>query len=138
MPAITFDFDETLTQPIWNEIKQQFEQSSEPNLEAIAKLKQLYDKGNEIFIVTSRLNNKEIAEFIKKHRLAIVSIFCTAGKLKATQLKELKSTMHFDNDENEAIANHELGIATTIVSHHYDKDKSQQSCKFTTYQPKIK
>lgn len=134
MSAITFDFDETLTQPIWNEAKQQFEQSSEPNQDAIATLKKLYDRGNEIFIVTSRLNDTEVIEFAKQHNLKIASIFCTAGKLKATQLKELKSTMHYDDDRNEAIANHELGIATTIVSYHYDEDKNQQLCKFTTYQ----
>ena len=43
--------------------------------------------------------------------------------------------MHFDDDLNEAIANYELGIVTTIVSHHYDKAKSQQICKFDIYQP---
>ena len=135
MSTITFDFDETLTQPIWNEAIQEFEQSSNPNLKAIAKLKQLYDEGNEIFIVTSRMDNKEIVEFVNNHGLVVLEIFCTAGRLKASQLQKLKSTMHFDDDENEAIANHELGIITTIVSHHYNESQSQQICKFKTYQP---
>lgn len=137
MPAITFDFDETLTQPIWNEAKQQFEESSEPNLEAIAILNKLQQQGNKIFIVTSRLADKEVIEFVKKHKLEIARIFCTAGKLKATQLKKLESTMHYDDDENEAIANYELGIATTIVSYDYDRNKDKQICKLEIYQPQI-
>ena len=66
MSAITFDFDETLTQPIWNEATQQFDQSSNPNLKTIARLKILCKEGNEIFIVTSRLKDKEVIEFVKK------------------------------------------------------------------------
>lgn len=51
---ITFDFDDTLTCSIWDEKKQFFEFSENPNYDAFAKLKEFHEKGREISIVTTR------------------------------------------------------------------------------------
>ena len=111
---ITFDFDgesratcgrmtnrhrdETLTQPIWNEQHQAFEGSSNPNKDVIAKMKELHSQGKELSVVTSRRQDKEVSDFIKKYDLpvSLSSIYCTAGKIKARTLSKIGSELHFD------------------------------------------
>ncbi|GAB4532555.1 MAG: hypothetical protein Tsb0014_17120 [Pleurocapsa sp.] len=76
---ITFDFDETLTRPIWNCKYQLFEPSATPNYDSFKKLREFCDRGKEIRIVTTRRNPQGIVEFVEKYNLPISSIHCTAG-----------------------------------------------------------
>ena len=50
---ITFDFDDTLTRPIWNKKQQFFEFSNNPNYDSFAFLKNFHDRGEELRIVTT-------------------------------------------------------------------------------------
>lgn len=51
---ITFDFDDTLTRPVWDEKQQLFEFDDNPNYDSIAKLRSFHDQGEEIRIVITR------------------------------------------------------------------------------------
>ena len=151
MPIITFDFDETLTQPTWSKRYQLFEPSDTPNFDSIAKLKHFHELGKEVKIVTTRWRDEEIVEFVTKHQLPVSSIHCTQGELKATKLKELGSSLHFDRErgrgnlaisnhgvddnEAEAIANLKLQIPTIIVSFRFDAPKDIPVCLFRKFEP---
>ena len=135
MPIITFDFDETLTQPTWSKRYQLFEPSDTPNFDSIAKLKHFHELGKEVKIVTTRWRDEEIVEFVTKHQLPVSSIHCTQGELKATKLKELSSSLHFDDNEAEAIANLKLQIPTIIVSFRFDAPKDIPVCLFRKFEP---
>lgn len=131
---ITFDFDETLTRPIWNKKYQFFEPSETPNYDAFTRLKTFQKQGQEIRIVTTRFRSQEILIFVKENNLPIDSIHCTKGELKGNILKEIGSELHFDDSEQEAINNKKLGINTIIVSYRFDKKNNCDFCKFQLLQ----
>jgi hypothetical protein len=73
---ITFDFDDTLTRPIWDEKYGWFEPSDNPNYDTFAKLKNFNEQGQEIRIVTTRWSRLEIVDFVEKYKLPISAIHC--------------------------------------------------------------
>jgi hypothetical protein len=99
---ITFDFDSTLTKPsqdddgIWWD-------TLNPNQNMIERIKDFALKGRTIKIVTSRADSQlfEVSEFVKKHDLPISAIHATNGDDKVNTLRELGSTLHFDDDAHE-------------------------------------
>ena len=130
---ITFDFDETLTRPIWNFSAQLFEPSETPNHDSIDKLRSFHELGKEIVIVTTRFRSQEIFDFVKEHSLPISSIHCTEGELKGKTLKIIGSELHFDDSKDEAINNKKLEIPTIIVSYHFDRNTNHEICKFELF-----
>ncbi|MEN8445866.1 MAG: HAD family hydrolase [Cyanobacteria bacterium J06555_13] len=134
MSVITFDFDDTLTQPVWNEKYGLFEPSEAPNLESIAKLKEFHRQGKDVKIVTTRWRDEEVLTFVREYRLPISSVHCTQGELKAIKLKELNSQLHFDDNEAEALANLRLKIPTVVVSFSFDASSNRAVCHFKAYE----
>ncbi len=131
---ITFDFDETLTCPIWDFKYQLFEPSLNPNYDSFTKLRSFDKQGKEIRIVTTRWHSQEIVNFLEKYSLPISSIHCTEGELKGDTLLKLGSELHFDDDEKEAINNKKLGISTVIVSYRFDTKTSSPICEFDLFE----
>ena len=130
---ITFDFDETLTCPIWDSKYQLFEPSDNPNYDSFEKLRSFHEQGKEIRIVTTRWREEEIVCFVEKYSLPISAIHCTQGDLKGDILLKLCSELHFDDSEDEAINNTNLGINTTIVSYRFDLKTNRIVCEFNLF-----
>ena len=127
---ITFDFDDTLTRPIWDKKQQLFEFSANPNYDSFALLKNFHDQGEEIRIVTTRWSHLEIVDFVEKYKLPISAIHCTEGELKGEILNKIGSQLHFDDSPNEAFNNQKLGILTMIVSYRFDTRNNCAVCEF--------
>ena len=100
-PTITFDFDWTLTKAnvcedgLWWS-------SSVPDESMVRHLRNM-SKSFDIKIVTSRHTSKlpAVLQFVETHNLAVSDVIATDGEDKALTLKELKSVIHFDDDEVE-------------------------------------
>jgi hypothetical protein len=127
---ITFDFDDTLTRPVWDEKHQLFESSANPNYDTFAKLKSFDEQGEEIMIVTTRWSRIEIVDFVEKYNLPISAIRCTEGEFKGETLLEIGSQLHFDDSPHEAINNQKNGIPTMIVSYRFDTSNHSEICEF--------
>ena len=93
---ITFDFDETLTRPLWNPEYNNWEPSSTPNCQVIASLKAFHQQNQEVSIVTTRHPCEEVFDFVKDHNLPITQIHFTKGKLKGETLLMMGSTLQSD------------------------------------------
>ena len=130
---ITFDFDDTLTRPIWDEKYGWFEPSDNPNYDTFAKLKDFNEQGQEIRIVTTRWSRLEIVDFVEKYKLPISAIHCTEGELKGETLKKIGSQLHFDDSTNEAANNQKWKISTMIVSYRYDQANNSEICEFNLF-----
>ncbi|MEL6579111.1 MAG: hypothetical protein AAFQ14_05135 [Cyanobacteria bacterium J06621_12] len=135
---ITFDFDDTLTRPIWDKKGLWFEPSSNPNYDSFARLKSFHDRGEEIRIVTTRFKTRwsrlEIVDFIEKYQLPISAIHCTEGELKGETLFELGSRLHFDDSPSEAENNLKYIIPTMVVSYRFDPAELAEICEFELVQ----
>jgi hypothetical protein len=127
---ITFDFDDTLTCPVWSEKQQLFEFSDHPNYDSIESLRGFHDQGEEIRIVTTRWSRLEIVDFVEKYNLPIMAIHCTEGELKGEILDKIGAKLHFDDSPNEAFNNQKLGIPTMIVSYRFDTGNNRAVCEF--------
>lgn len=90
---ITIDFDFTLSL-----------NDGSLNVDTMEKLLPHFQKGDDMFIVTSRMDSeksrKEIENFLLENKLAVNNIFHTSGP-KIDKLLELKSDIHFDDDKRE-------------------------------------
>ena len=106
---VSFDFDDTLTQPIWDADNEMWtsggspgsgipDGQQDPNEENIIKLMRLSHQGHKIVIVTSRSpsQRKGVEEFVAKHNLPVEEIHTTGGD-KGAKLVELGAIMHFDD-----------------------------------------
>ena len=100
MGIVSFDFDSTLTQPLWDSEDEMWtsEDHNAPNEENIIKLMRLSHQGHKIIIVTSRSpsERKAVEEFVAKHNLPVEEIYTTGGD-KGAKLVELGAIMHFDD-----------------------------------------
>lgn len=130
---ITFDFDDTLTRPIWDEKYQLFEPSETPNYDSFKKLRNFNKQGKEIRIVTTRWNVTEIVDFVELYNLPISSIHCTEGELKGETLFKIGSELHFDDSPQEAVNNQKMGIPTVIVTYRFDKFNNREVCDFDLF-----
>lgn len=130
---ITFDFDETLTRPIWDEKYQLFEPSETPDYDSFEKLRNFNKQGKEIRIVTTRWNVTEIVDFVELYNLPISSIHCTEGESKGETLFKIGSELHFDDSPQEAVNNQKMGIPTVIVTYRFDKFNNREVCDFNLF-----
>ena len=139
---ITFDFDDTLTRPIWDKEGLWFEPSSNPNYDSFAKLKSFHDRGEEIRIVTTRFNTRwsrlKIVDFVDSYQLPISAIHCTEGELKGETLFKLGSRLHFDDSSEEAENNLKYIIPTMVVSYRFDEAKLAEICEFNLVKDRAK
>ncbi len=115
--VITFDFDNTIAMSHMvfddDEVKYVFDGYNEPIIKLIKKY---IDENYDVHIVTSRTEAKEGLfpdDTVKIHldKLSLSAYFWpnkvhyTNGSLKAQKLKELGSTLHYDDDMEEHISN---------------------------------
>ena len=115
--VVTFDFDNTIAMSHMDlssgDVKYVFDGY---NKSIINLIKQYIDDNYDVHIVTSRFEEKESLfpnDTIKKHldRLSLRHYFTdqrihyTNGSLKVQKLKELASTLHYDDDMEEHIDN---------------------------------
>lgn len=121
---VTFDFDDTLTLPHYDEEEELWTSGLEPNKKTISALKKFASKGYEVKIVTSRhgtgKHKKDVATFAKKHNLPIKDIIFTNGKYKADTLERIGSVLHYDDDTEEISRIKSKGIKTVYIKHPLD------------------
>jgi hypothetical protein len=119
---VTFDFDDTLTLPFKDKEGYWVSGGSVPNMETIATMKELGDRGHEIAIVTSRVfsngSKERIAVFVMEHELPVErDVVFTNGEWKADFLEEMGSVLHYDDDLEELSRIEAKGIAVVEVTH---------------------
>jgi FMN phosphatase YigB (HAD superfamily) len=122
---VTFDFDDTLTLPHYDEEEELWTTGLEPNKKTISALKKFASKGYEVKIVTSRHgtgnHKKDVATFAKKHSLPVKDIIFTNGKDKVYTLLRIGSVLHYDDDPYELSLIKNKGIKTIHIVHPLDK-----------------
>lgn len=121
---VTFDFDDTLTLPHYDEEEELWTTGLEPNKKTISAMKKFASKGYEVKIVTSRHgtgnHKKDVATFTKKHNLPVKDIIFTNGKYKADTLERLGSVLHYDDDTEEISRIKSKGIKVIHIKHPLD------------------
>ena len=121
---VTFDFDDTLTLPHYDEEEELWTSGLEPNKKTISAMKKFASKGYEVKIVTSRHgtgnHKKDVATFTKKHNLPVKDIIFTNGKYKADTLERLGSVLHYDDDTEEISRIKSKGIKVIHIKHPLD------------------
>ena len=131
---ITFDFDDTLTRPIWDKKELWFEPTSNPNYDSFARVKSFHARGEEIRIVTTRFATRwsriEVVDFVETYQLPISAIHYTEGELKGETLFKLGSRLHFDDSPEEAAHNLKWKIPTMVVSYRFDRAELAEICEF--------
>jgi FMN phosphatase YigB (HAD superfamily) len=133
--TITFDFDNTImmTRPDedWGQVV------DGPNKDVIKLMKRHKQMGDQVIVVTSRMQRNEtggpydpdhpahmpsVAEYLEKYGIDVDRILFTDGDLKAETLVQINSDLHFDDDEEELNAADEKGIKTVQIRNpHYAK-----------------
>lgn len=142
---VSFDFDTTLMFPV--EIVDNFPHTGKPNKEFVDKFKEHMANGDEVYIVTSRVNNslshKQIIRFCGENRLNPVDIIHTNGESKTPTLKELGIELHYDDDPQELIDAKKAGIegvntlndaAIRAHNEYYGLDESQSFKQFLRFE----
>lgn len=121
---VTFDFDDTLTLPHYDEEEELWTTGLEPNKKTISAMKKFASKGYEVKIVTSRHgtgnHKKDVATFTKKHNLPVKDIIFTNGKYKADTLERIGSVLHYDDDTEEISRIKSKGIKVIHIKHPLD------------------
>ena len=133
--TITFDFDNTImmTRPDedWGQVV------DGPNKDVIKLMKKHKQMGDQVIVVTSRMQRNEtggpydpdhpaympsVAEYLEKYGVEVDRVMFTDGDLKAETLVQINSDLHFDDDEEELNAADEKGIKTVQIRNpHYTK-----------------
>lgn len=118
---VTFDFDDTLTMPRWDEEEELWMTGLEPNKKTISAMKKFASKGYEVKIVTSRHGTSDhkraIATFARKYGLPVKDIIFTNGKWKADTLDKMGSILHYDDDKEEITRIKAKGIKVVEIPH---------------------
>ena len=118
---VTFDFDDTLTMPRWDEEEELWMGGTEPNKKTISAMKKFASKGYEVKIVTSRHGTSDhkraIATFARKYGLPVKDIIFTNGKWKADTLDKIGSILHYDDDKEEITRIKAKGIKVVEIPH---------------------
>jgi acid phosphatase class B len=109
MKTISFDFDDSICM-----------QDGTPNLEMINIIKKYHENNYNCVIVTARnLENEKnppskerviIQEFVKNFNLPISRYYFTNHELKGPLLKEIKASIHYDDDEEQLRSAEEHGV----------------------------
>lgn len=132
---VSFDFDDTLTQPAWDDENKVWEGSG-ANQKMIQTMRDLAAAGNTIYIVTSRHRSKEpelrkqgkdVASFVRQYDLPVdeQNIVFTDGELKGKVLASLGISMHFDDWGEDVQSARDLGITVHKVPHPQDEVMSK-------------
>lgn len=122
--VVSFDFDDTLASPEWDDENWIFSSDNmSPNKQIISKLKEEHENGNEIVIVTSRnsASEPEVREFIEENNLPIERVYFTNGEPKGPVLRTIGAIRHYDDSEAELDSAKEFGVNTYQVGHPQDK-----------------
>lgn len=130
---VTFDFDDTLTEPEFDEEDEIWVSGMDPNAEALDRMRELAEAGHEIRIVTTRseiAGGRFVFEFVEDHDLPVSGIHFTDGDLKADTLEELGSAAHFDDSVSELAEARSRGIQTVLVLHPWDEDHTPETKHF--------
>jgi len=130
--TITFDFDNTIAMSHMNfdseDVEYIFDGYNEP---IVAMIRDHIDKGDEVYIVTSRMQAKEgmfPEDTIPKHldKLGLSEYFLpgrliyTNGKSKLPTLRQLGSELHWDDDVEEMISLKNSNIAYESPLDYFD------------------
>lgn len=106
MAIVTFDFDDTLLTTVLTE--DGFVEPGGPNEETLEALRRHVEAGDEVHIVTSRIETLEteragvtVAGFVEAHGLPVKGIHFTNGHWKVEAIQRLGSVKHFDDDLDE-------------------------------------
>lgn len=97
-----------------------------PNEKVLAKMRELYEQGEEIRILTTRNWSTEVFDFVEAHNLPVSEVHFTKGNLKSEMLKVIRSDLHFDDSTDEALNNKELRIRTILVVHPWDRENNPE------------
>tara|TARA_Y100001938_G_C8092448_1_gene435880 strand:+ start:2006 stop:2455 length:450 start_codon:yes stop_codon:yes gene_type:complete len=93
--VVTFDFDDTI----------RMTEDGRANPIVITRMKELKAKGVTVYVVTSRKDTKDnrlfITDFLDDHNVPRDDLFLTDLADKWSKLRDLKSDMHFDDDDEE-------------------------------------
>lgn len=130
MAVVTFDFDSTLTVPVWSEQDGFWKDTLHADEEVLGVLRKLADDGHEIHIVTTRYASVEPQEFVDAHDLPVEGIHFTGGKLKGEKLTELGSQLHFDDSTLEGDDCNRFNIPFILVVHPYDREYDEGIDRF--------
>jgi len=111
---ISFDFDSTLANSYLND---DGFWSISPNVTMINILMNHHSQGDEIIIVTSRMDRSmdEVREFVKDNNLPVSEIYNTNGEFKGPMLEYLGVSKHYDDDKWEIEEAKEYNIDTELV-----------------------
>ena len=100
--VVTFDFDETMTIPEWDEKSLTWKRSMNPNLDILDEMCRLHHKNWIVCIMTERYkipnNMQAIRQFYERHNLPVKRVFYTHGRDKFEYIKETRSSLHYDDD----------------------------------------
>ncbi len=120
----TFDFDDTLTMPVYSDEEERWKTGLQPNEKTISIMKKLKSKGFKIHIVTSRRgsseNKNEISMFVKQHNLPVEDVSFTNLNFKADTLEKMGSVLHFDDDPWEIERIEKKNIKVVKIPHPAD------------------
>jgi len=111
--VVTFDFDDTLALSNWDEEEGNWAHIG-PHKSFIDKLQQYKNKGNTVYVVTSRNekyesqalenpNQKAVQEFLDEHGINVDGVYFTNGQSKIETLLQLGSTIHHDDDPGDIL-----------------------------------
>ena len=110
MATITFDFDDTLTQTVWDEVADCF-RCIGPNAAMVRALRSHLDAGDDVHVIVSRIG-PELATrrvdplvpgaFLREHLAEdferLSGVHFTSHDLKWRLLHRLDSAKHYDDD----------------------------------------
>jgi hypothetical protein len=102
--VITFDFDSTMTTPVWDAENEGWQAGDPTNLdhhhhENIDLMRKYAAQGYTIYIVTARSLSEvpEVESFVAHHKLPVADVFPTNGGPKGPTLVKLGSLIHHDD-----------------------------------------
>lgn len=128
--VISFDFDDTLTRPVWDAQNGAWS-SRGPNPDTVELLKDLHAQGNTIVVVTSRHEDEEnkvlreggesVHNFIRAHGLPVSKVYFTNGEPKGPLLAMLGVSRHYDDSLDEIRSAHDHAVDGQRVRHPGDE-----------------
>ena len=132
--VISFDFDDTLTQPGWDQENESWEPKG-PNPGMIQRMREFAADGNTVIIVTSRTQaleaglrekGQDVDTFVKEHGLPVAKVVFTDGAPKGRSLKAEGVSLHFDDWAEDLQSAIDAGVDVTKVPHPQDQVMTQR------------
>lgn len=119
--VVTVDFDDTLCSSSFDGAWGKMDKV--PITRVIDFVKKLHTEGNEIHIVTFRMqkDKKEVQNFCRIHKIPISTIVCTNWTNKLPFIKALNSSLHIDDDVDVCTLCIKAGINVLLVDWEQEK-----------------